>query len=272
METEMEEKLLMSYLYGELSGKEKDQFEALLDNNAALYRKYKALSEVRGVIQQYEDREVTQPTWVIKTNTRGRWRNATARNILAVAAAIALLFTVGYLTNTEINLGSVNISFNKQKEIRNEPYLTKHEVNEMLANYDKITAQRINEKVESLENVIEAKVDHNTQVNYQALKQSLDRLMKVNKREIEHFVAQLSEEQRQQIEGFYVLNKEQQDIYFQTLLLDFAEFAEKQRQADLLAIQHYLSDFKDETDLKQLETDQILASIISQVKNAKLMD
>ena len=78
---------------------------------------------------------------------------------------------------------------------------------------------------------------------------------------------QLRKENVQTIQTMYHLSKQDQQREVELLLASFAQFLEGQRSEDMKAIETTLSVLSQSTYQSRLETDEILASIITTVNN-----
>ena len=59
----------------------------------------------------------------------------------------------------------------------------------------------------------------------------------------------------------------QQQEYFQTVMNQFTEYLQNQREEDLRLIRRSLLNLKDNQDQQQLETQQMLAALLNNVNN-----
>jgi len=69
------------------------------------------------------------------------------------------------------------------------------------------------------------------------------------------------------MERYFEITNVTQQQYVQSLLTEFSDYLDSQREEDLLQIQLSLSNLKENQDMQKLETNQVLASIINTVNN-----
>lgn len=65
------------------------------------------------------------------------------------------------------------------------------------------------------------------------------------------------------IKDYYKMTSEDQKEQLEQLLVDFSKYLQQQREDDLMILQARLNDLQQNTDMYRQETEQILASIIS---------
>ena len=89
----------------------------------------------------------------------------------------------------------------------------------------------------------------------------------IDEAQILAFINQLKDENKKAMQKFYQANADNQQTYMRNILLDFNEYLDEQRKKDLQYIQANMLEIKNTSELKQEETDKILANIITTVNN-----
>ena len=89
----------------------------------------------------------------------------------------------------------------------------------------------------------------------------------IDEGQILSFIAQLQDENKKAMQNFYQASADNQQIYMRNILLDFNDYLDEQRKKDLQYIQANMLEIKNTSELKQEETDKILANIITTVNN-----
>ncbi len=264
-----DEATLTAYLYGELSEEEKVRVERYLESSPEAEAELNELREVLEVMGQVTDTEVSAPEFVYEESSRvvvpgNQFFNPFMRAVVGIAASIALLMFVGYLTNVRLSAadGGMQISFGPSEKIQTNTFNEtdiKTWMNEALVSNNRDLITKINE----VESELVQKVDNQRT----ELKKSY--VAQVDKALIDQYVAQLTLENRDIILSLLDLSEQSQRRYMNDLMADFANFMDSQRQSDLDLIQANFNNLVTTTENSQQETNEILASIISTVNNAE---
>lgn len=268
-----DEGTLMSYLYGELEGIEKEKVERYLFEYPEARMELEKLQQVRHVMSFVKDKEVIAPPIVIGNNNRFNWNSPYVKTILAIAASLLLIMIVGRLTDTSISLDNreVKISFG---DVQNDV----HEVPENTSLTQGVTADEVqaminssltqnNEVMKASWNETQEKLDASIRQNLTQNSNRIDQLMKqassASEEQIKGFLASAQTENMRLVKDYFQLSATDQKQYIEDLLVDFAKYLQQQRTDDLRIVQSRLNNLEQNTDQFKQETEQILSSIIS---------
>jgi hypothetical protein len=264
-----DEGTLISYLYGELSADETAKVQAYLQANPEELKKWQALSNTKEVMAHVQDKEViAPPIFMDDTKVVSFWHNNYFKTVMSIAASVLFLMVAGKLLGTEINYqqGELKISFGGKKErIENlpPPSLTESKVQEMiqssLAKNNEVITANWTEDQKRLGQSIRKNLDQNSR--------KIDALMKTasdaSQEQVRGFVASLQNENLKLMKDYFQLSAVDQKKYTESLLVDFSEYLKEQRKQDLMILQTRVNSIEKNTDQFKQETEQILASIIS---------
>ena len=273
METQDFNKELLDYLYGEMTGRERDAFEEKLKKDPVLQAELDELTEVRSELDNLKDKEVMEPfsIWA-KTKSYG-WNRAirarrviTLKPITAIAASLVILFVLGYLTNFSLSVTSqgFQVGFGDQRTQSAPPYFTHDEVkalvqqelkknNELLqARFDR-QEQAYNTKLSSLES---------------KLKDSNNSKGELTGQDLKDFLVNAENNNAETVKEYLKLASNQQQEYFTAMLTQFNNFYQKQRDDDLTFIQASLYEINQNQAVQKQETDRAIASLYSSVSKS----
>lgn len=265
METNGMKEKLMDYLYGELSPEEQVAFENNLNAHPELLQELNELRNTRSQMAM-KDKEVLDP-FLVGQGGNSMWvtarvfSNVLLKPAMGLAAAISLVLLIGYVTSLDISTqdGYLNVSFGKQQQPDMTQYVSKaefvrlmDEVQSKESTYETRLAS-MERDVQSVDTrVASIKEPGSTMNESQQLSSLALQLQKDNLRFLEQYMAQTATSQERLIEG---------------MLRDFSSYLEEQREQDLRNIQYSLQTLKANQEQSMLETNEVLASIITKVSN-----
>jgi hypothetical protein len=270
-----DETLLISYLYGELQGEEKQQVERYLAEHPEALKEVESMAFVRKVLTNVSDKEVIAPPIVFDDHkTRYFWNTPFGRSLIGIAASITLILLVGKLTglNASYTNNIFTIRFGEPKALpvteTAQPGLSAYAVQEMIdqslvRNNDQLQAQWT-ETQQKLDQSIRTNLASRSDADFNKLVQ---RVSAASEDQIQQFALTLQAENASMIKDYLTLNSTDQRKYMEELLIDFAKYLEQQHRNDLQVLQARLNSIEQNTDLFKHETEQILTSIISSVDN-----
>jgi len=275
MGTEDFNKELITYLYDEMSTEERQQFEIAMENNPELKREFEELKEMRQGLAQIQDKEVMEPFFLWGKQGSDSWASMfKRRNLLmfkpfiAVAASLVIVLLVGYLTNFTITFKdqSLYIGFNDSSTQGSEAIYTQDQV-----------AQLVNEEIAKNNAYIFSKLsetENNIGNRFAALENSQNTQLTpsyaadvVTREELDIFLANVRSNNLKVLQTYLQSSSVQQQEYFQAVLTEFSDFVENQREEDLRLIRRSLINLQEDQQAQKEETDQILASILTNVNN-----
>ncbi|MDH5475460.1 MAG: hypothetical protein OEX22_07205, partial [Cyclobacteriaceae bacterium] len=191
------------------------------------------------------------------------------RTTVGVAASIALLMVVGYFTNLSVtkNDTGVQLTFGKQVKATEEVMssLTEADIKSIMQETLSKNNDSLFSKITEVENNISDDFVTYQKINNRTI-QSINK-NSIDESLIQEYVAQLKEENKSILFDLVTSTENVQKQYVNDLMVDFSLYLEEQRQSDLQMIQTSFNNLKDNTEVSQVETNQILASIITTVNN-----
>ncbi|MEO1052345.1 MAG: hypothetical protein AAFX87_17055 [Bacteroidota bacterium] len=286
MDFKPDESSLIAYLYGELAPEERQEVEAYLAENPEVQKELEGLQEVRNIMGKLPDKEVIAPEFVwdaepvmVSGKSTAWYHFPWMRTVMGVAASVIIILLLGYLTDLNIayNNNELRIAFGqtepRQESDLNDRFLAKGEaltaddvkalVEQELNDHNALLTSKIDSVGENMQGLL-AK----NQISQADIKNVLAQQANTYQVEVQQYVSQMKEENIKMINSFFEVSVDEQKEYMSTLLNDFAEYVQNQRQEDLIYIQTRFEDLKEDNSTYQVETDQILASIINTVNNS----
>ncbi|HEY8510924.1 MAG TPA: hypothetical protein VIL31_03125 [Cyclobacteriaceae bacterium] len=262
-----DEGTLIAYLYGELDGSAKEKVERYLASSEEARRELEELKAVRDIMGLVRDKEVIAPPLVI--DSRPRFFDLSSpvlRTVLAIAASLVLLMVVGKLTGVQVTASDneIRLSFGPQRPTpEGAPSLGVTDVHN-------IVDAKLAENNATLQSEWRKSQEAFATTMSESLKESSSRIdqlvMKAasaSEKQISDYVSTLQAENLQMIKDYYKMTSEEQRQQLEELLVDFAKYLQQQREDDLMILQARLNDLQQNTDMYRQETEQILASLIS---------
>ena len=261
--------MLIAYLYGELTATEAEKVQLYLQQHPEELKKLQGLGELRTVISHIQDQEViAPPLFMDDANVKPLWQSNYFKTVMSIAASLLFLMVAGKFLGTEISYsnGELAINFSGKKEPVKEivqPSLTEEKVKEMIQNSlvsnNEVITANWTEDQKRLSQSIRQNLDQNSK--------KIDVLMKgaadASQAQVRGFVASLQNENLKLMKDYFQLSTADQKKYTEGLLVDFSEYLKEQRRQDLMILQTRVNSIEKNTDQFKQETEQILASIIS---------
>jgi len=253
MSYKVDESTLMAYLYGELSAEEHTKVEEYLYQHEEARKELEELKEARFLMGKLSDREIDVPKFTFdqpeKVVALGGSAHHWWKYPLGIAASIALILCIGYLTSFQVTTdkNGTNIAFG-DRETQEETF-TKDQVqtmiNQALAENNKQINQRINDSQSSIAQQV-------SQTNPSAVDQNL----------LNEYMARLRNFNRETLRSMLEESEQSQKTYTDQSLRDLAVFLDVQRQNDMNVIQTRLESFEDDAEFNQSRTNRILTNLI----------
>ncbi len=254
MSYKVDEATLMAYLYGELSSEEKKKVEAYLDENESARKELDALEEARWIMGKVQEREVEVPQFtfdqsnvVVGSATQHWWKFP-----MGIAASIALLIFVGYLTSFRISTGAEGLEMAFGSATSTEEVYTKAEVQEMLAEALAANNQLVSQQLSTVQQTMHQQV--------------AEQVPNVDEALLNEYMARLRDFNRDALQSMLENSEQSQRDYMDQSLQELAVFLDIQRRNDLDVIQTQFTNLAEDTEYNQLQTNQILTNLISSVE------
>lgn len=264
-----DESALMAYLYGELQGEEKKSVEKYLSENPGAMKELQSMMDVRAILSTIEDKEVIAPPIVMEdSKQRYFWNTPYIKTVISIAASLLLLLVAGKVLDLRIsysdNIAHIGFGEPTVKAVDPiQPGLTAQEVQDMINNSVQQNNQFVQANWSESQKKIDASIRKNMAMNSDKYNELVKEASKASEAQISGYVASLKKENQQLVKDYFKLTTNEQQKYIETLLVDFAKYMNQQRTSDLEAIQLRMVNMEQNTTLLKEETEQILASIIS---------
>lgn len=249
MKTEDWKAKMMDYLYDELNPEERKAFEEEMAQNPELKEELEAFQSDKKMLGNWEDEEVSAPPFInIHKNSERNNSQTGLKWFLSIAASLLILMVAAKFTGLEISnqKGEFRIAFGQ--EINTDQQAGKAEIEQMvntaLANYEqKLDAERKEDK--------------------QELESYLTQQSKQNKQLINNYLTGLQENNVEMMQAYWQKSNEQQQVYTENLLTNFAEYIDQQRKEDMDYLFAKMELMESDKDLFKIETGQLINSLAS---------
>jgi len=265
MKGKPDESRLISFLYGELEGDERKEVEEYLESQPEAREELEDFRHARKTLETFADREVVEPTIIISRDENGPLFSKPFLRALAVAASVTVLMFFSWLLGLNMTMTGqgLYIGFGGPSKTDESSGTERKELTEMVNS----AVKEMGDKMEARFNGLENQIGLIRTESGENIDGAVKKAMYISQDQIRDYTQQLNSENKAAIQKLFDMNKEDQDLYLQAMLNDFTDYIEKRREADLEMIDLYFTEFKQDTEVKQLETNQVLASIIDQVSS-----
>jgi len=262
-----DESALVAYLYGELTGAEKESVERYLAETPEARVELEKLQQVRKLLGEVQDKEVIAPP-IGFDNGGSRFALFTPyiRTILGIAASLVLILVAGRLTGVQINASGqeLRISFGEPAtQEEPAPPVSATEVRQMINSSLAENNTVLRESWQRSQEALDASIRENLAQNSSRIDKLLSKTSSASKQQISDFAASMQARNMQIIQDYYKLTANEQKQYLEELLVDFSKYLQQQRNDDLMIMQSRMNSIEQNTDIFRQETEQILSSIIS---------
>ncbi|RJE75130.1 hypothetical protein [Reichenbachiella sp. MSK19-1] len=268
MENKANEERIIDYLYGEMSTTDLAMFKKELAVNSELKRQLDDVSGVSGHLDMVKDREVVIPPVMIRRSApkaKGVFSHGAFRWGLSIAASLLILMVAGYLMDFKIikTKESTMIGFG---EMNVKPELSELEVKQWIARAVDQQQKETSGAILTLQTDLETRLGESEKVQEQAWNKALSKQYVKQEEIMQLYVAQLNDSNKKMIEDFFLVSNQTQKKYMNRVLADFSDFYQKQRSYDLEMIQSNLGMLENSYSTRQLEQENMLASLYNIVK------
>lgn len=249
MKTEDWKAKMMDYLYNELNPEDKKAFEEELAQNPELKEELEAFQSGKEILGNWEDEKVSAPPFInIHKNPESNNSQKGFKWFLSVAASLLILMVAAKFTGLEISNqeGGFQIAFGETIP-SNQP-MDQTEIQQMvnvaLSNYEK-------------------KLDAERKEDKQELEHYLSQQSQQNKQLINNYLTGLQESNVEMMQTYWKESNEQQQIYTEKLLTNFADYIQEQRKEDMDYLFAKMELMESDKDLFKIETGQMINSLAS---------
>lgn len=269
IENKIDEAKIIDYLYGELPKEEIKEIENLLKGNPELKQELEGMQVTRDALGSLEDKEMIAPTFVFDqtNNSISFFQSEAFRWVGSIAAGLTVLLISAALLNFNISNTDqgIQIGFGELTPLPNEE-LSRENVRawmaEAMGEYETSTDQ----KIAAVQTKLTTEMENQDQKNIALMSNMMKKHATGTGQLMQQYVAQLNDENKDIIQNFFTVSSEKQKKYVKTVMADFNEFYQNQRNYDLRLIETSLSKIQNNQDVKQFEQDQLLASLYDMVK------
>jgi hypothetical protein len=222
-------------------------------------KKMQHLRDVTSVMGSIEDKEViAPPIFMDDAKTISFWKSNSFRTVISIAASFLVLITAAKLLNLNISYSDneLRIAFGEKKEITTpattSPSLTADDVQKMIDS--------------SLDQTVRTTLASNTS----QIKDLVRKASNASQADIRNFVSTMQRDNLAQLRDYLQLSASDQRKYTDNLIVEFSKYLQEQRTQDLNMYQTRFSRLEQNTDQLKTETEQILASIISNSNSSQV--
>jgi len=258
MSSKINHNKLMDYLYGEMEEQEKREFENLLEKNPDLKNEFENLRRTRQLLKNVSNQEVEQPLW-LNVNQNPVTHTGFYKKTGMIAASIVIVLLVFNFSgfNASYQDGSLNIRFGKAPNVGNELEAPIEEQDFSMKAIEKILVQRedsIYNRISEMQKMLITEIEKSKQTK-----------PVVSEAALKAFSEELARENYQRLADLIVQANQDQKIFSENLMLDFADYMEEQRLNDLQLIEYAINSLQQNTEVQQQETAILLTQLLSQM-------
>jgi mannitol-specific phosphotransferase system IIBC component len=270
-----DESILAAYLYGELSKDEQAKVAIYLTEHPDAKRELDEIKSMQKLMGKLKDKEVTEPSFVFENPlvvvvSKHQFLSRIMKLTIGMAASIALLLLVGYFTELHVSFENqtMKLSFGDTKNISptDTSNVTEDNIKAWMQESLAVNNQSILSKINDVETSLVDKVNTQNSAHSVQLK-SMNTSNNIDQTIIDQYVSQLKEENKEIILRLVDVSERNQQQYMTAMMTDFSNYLDQQRTNDLEVIQTSFNNLKDNTEINQIETNELLASIISTVND-----
>jgi hypothetical protein len=272
METQDYSSDLMDYLYGEMTAAQKAEFEAKMNSNEMLRKEFEELKAMREELSILDEKQVMEPSgiwnsspsgWVGSRRSQSRF---ISRPITAIAAAIALLMVVGYLTDFSltVNQQGLQVGFNTSESLITQPSVAMEDIKLLVAREIEKANAGINDQLTSSR--------ENMDVRLSSLEKAIENPENANKDlvsrvELSRFMAGIEQQNTELLQQYLNQASSQQQEYFKTMLTQFNDYLQEQRAEDINMLKAGLMEIQYNQTQQKIETENALTNLFTTVSN-----
>jgi len=254
--------ILVSYLYGELDEQTAQEVATYLAQHPEEKAELEELNDVRVSLAHISTKMPNKPLVIssfekpLKKASSSGMTNF-SKNLLSMAASLALLLVAAYLTNFKVSqtTNGFEISFGKSpsQEVIKGNGLEMKDVEALLT-------QKLNEKDAYYQKEISSLKDKANMSQNTALAQNNGETF--TKKEVMDLIQKARKEDYTMMQQIFTANNQEQNAYLNNAFKAFAAYWEQKREQDLNQIDKTLSTFKEQASEKFKENDMILTRLI----------
>lgn len=283
MDNDLTNEKLVAYIYGELSDEEAKTVKKLLLENPEARKKHQELLSIKNELGKVQDVEVEPPMILFSdTTSRPMWsvpfHNPLLQKVMAVAAILLFVLIAGKLAGLQVSRqqNGITIGFDTSKDEEVDKSTSRQTLTSQQPvivdstkwqNYATMQANLMKEnasllaQMEILRGEINA-IQH--AVEGSSLVTSKHNL---KDEKLENLIKEVTDKNYKFFTGAIETANLRQEDYIKTLFADFALYLEEQRTQDLRIIENTLINLKQESDIKNLETEEVIAKLIKSVND-----
>lgn len=272
METQDYSSDLIDYLYGEMTIAQKKEFEAKMEADQNLRMEFEELKALREELSMLDEKQVMEPFGIWNPSHRGWLRRSRSlsriilRPLTTIAAALAILMVVGYLTDFSLtaNDEGLKIGFNTSASLIAQPSVAMEDIKLLVASEIEKSHAGISEQLTSNQ--------ANMDVRLTNLEKAADDPVNKNKdiiteEELSRFLSVVEQQNAELLQQYLNQTSLQQQEYFKTMLTQFNDYLQEQRREDINLLQTGLMEIKYSQTQQKIETDMALANLFTTVSN-----
>jgi hypothetical protein len=265
MDNKEENIKVIDYLYGEINDEERKDIGHSLGGSVDLKAEIDGLSAVRNALGELDDHEMIPPTFILGNENISaisffesnafRWVGSIAASLLLLLISASLLQINLVKNNQGTMIGFGDLTPLPEEEIN------KQKVNEWMQAAMNEYEASTDKKIEGVETKLVNQMQNQDQENLAVMSNLMNKYSRGTDQLMKNYVAQLNDENKEIIQNFFTVSSEKQKTYVKNVLADFNEFYHMQREYDLKNVEKNINLVQNNQDVKQLEQDQLLASL-----------
>lgn len=267
MSNRPDENILISWLYGELDEAEKAKVEKYFQENPDELKKMQQLRGVSEIMGNIQDKEVIAPPLFLDDDVKvvPFWKTNSFRTVMSIAASFLVLIVAARLVGTQVTYsnGELRISFGKPSIETNTNTLTAMDVQRMIDESSQKSQATLENKLAENRTGLDAAIKQTLAGNTAQINQLVKQASNASQADVRSFVSSMQRDNLAQMRDYLLLSTSDQRKYTDNLIVEFSKYLQEQRTQDINMFQTRFSHLEQNTDQLKNETEQILASIIS---------
>ncbi|MEL6253329.1 MAG: hypothetical protein AAFR87_15060 [Bacteroidota bacterium] len=252
----------MSFLYGEMEGKEAEQMKEYLKENPEAQAEWEALQRTREMMQEVPTPQTPPiPNIIIQEKTpvkwfQNRWLHAAAAGIALMISAKLIGVQVSFKEKTfSIQFGAPAPTGN-EKELEEKIAMLEQQNDILMAsNQNDSLFQAVFQLGSSLEK-LEARQEQLARRNTNPA---------MSEAQLAQLKTDIGDANYQMVVNMLSETQQYQQAYTEQLLTDFSQFLEQQRQQDLKLMEVAFNHIIEQNDIQQEETKYLLTELRAQL-------
>ncbi len=272
---------VMDYVHGEMGESERQAFEAALKEDANLFAEVKEMQAMVHWMKETPEKEVIPPNpsflngnKPVHTQEKSVLLLPWMYKLMAVAASVVMVVLALGLLDVRVQLKdntmAISVGPIENQTAQPSENLSPAEVEAMIqvamSKENTYHAQEIAFLKEELNNTV-AVLEQSTNKRMASITNRPQATPEIPQEIIDGFISEMKVENVNMLQHLFEESEANQRTFTKELVADFADYLEQKRIEDLRTIENNMNRVLINSELKQLETDQVLASLMSNLGN-----